>query len=168
MKVLVTAASKHGSTAEIAEAIAEEIRAGGHVVVVRPLPGGDVDGFDAVVLGSSVYLGRWLKEATDFVRRHGPELRRRRVWLFSSGPVGDLPRPGDQAVDVSEVERATGAAGHAVFAGRLDRSRLTFGEKAIVLSLRAPEGDFRDWTAIHDWATFVATDLRSSSAPAQP
>lgn len=166
MKVLVTAASKHGSTFEIAEAIADELRARGHDVVVRQLPGGEVEGFDGVVLGSAVYVGRWLKDATDFVRRNGPALRRRRVWLFSSGPVGELPRSDEPAVDVTEVLRMTAAAGHAVFAGLLDRTRLTFGEKAIVLGLHAPEGDFRDWTAIRDWAAFVATDLRSASTTA--
>ncbi|MEV4624220.1 flavodoxin domain-containing protein [Asanoa sp. NPDC049573] len=164
MKVLVTAASKHGSTFEIAMALGDEIRSRGHDTTVRQLPGGDVDGYDAVVLGSAVYVGRWMKEATDFVRRHAPALRQRRVWLFSSGPVGDLPRPEEPAVDVSEVLRSTAAAGHAVFAGRLDRDVLTFGEKAIVLALHAPQGDFRDWTAIREWAAFVATDLRSSSA----
>jgi len=164
MRVLVTAASKHGSTFEIAEAVAEELAARGHAATVSRLPGADVDGYDAVVLGSAVYIGRWLKEATDFVRRNGPALRQRRVWLFSSGPVGDLPRPEEPAVDVSDILRATAAAGHAVFAGRLDRTRLTFGEKAIVLALHAPEGDFRDWTAIRDWAAFLATDLRSTSA----
>ncbi|MEV4536648.1 flavodoxin domain-containing protein [Asanoa sp. NPDC049518] len=166
MKVLVTAASKHGSTFEIAEAIAQELTSGGHVVTVRQLPGADVDGYDAVVLGSAVYIGRWLKEATDFVRGNGRALRQRRVWLFSSGPVGDLPRPEEPAVDVSDILRMTAAAGHAVFAGRLDRTRLTFGEKAIVLALHAPEGDFRDWTAIRDWAVFVAADLRAPSVAA--
>ena len=32
-----------------------------------------------------------------------------------------------------------------MFPGRLEKKRLSFGERAIVLALRAPEGDFRDW-----------------------
>ena len=49
--------------------------------------------------------------------------------------------------------------GHRIFAGKLDRSKLGFAQKAIVIALRAPEGDFRDWEAVRGWAREVALDL---------
>ena len=56
------------------------------------IPPGDVaslDGYDAVIIGSAVYMGHWLDPAKDLVSRFGDALAGRLVWLFSSGPVGD-------------------------------------------------------------------------------
>jgi menaquinone-dependent protoporphyrinogen oxidase len=50
-----------------------------------------------------------------------------------------------------------------VFAGKLDKRQLGFGEKAIVVALRVPEGDFRDWAEIKDWASEIAGSLRSGA-----
>ena len=46
-----------------------------------------------------------------------------------------------------------------MFAGRLDRGLLSFGEKAVVVAVRAPEGDFRDWDAIDGFAAAIAAHL---------
>jgi menaquinone-dependent protoporphyrinogen oxidase len=48
-----------------------------------------------------------------------------------------------------------------VFAGKLLRKRLGFADKAIAVALRVPDGDFRDWTAIREWAAGIADALRS-------
>jgi menaquinone-dependent protoporphyrinogen oxidase len=50
----------------------------------------------------------------------------------------------------------TGARGHRVFPGRLDRDLLSFGERAMVTAMRAPVGDFRDWGAVAAWADEIA------------
>jgi menaquinone-dependent protoporphyrinogen oxidase len=163
MRVLVTAASKHGATAEIAQAIGDLLAERGVETTVMPI--GDVSGiddYDAVVLGSAVYAGRWLDPAREFVRQHAPGLTTRQVWLFSSGPIGDPPKPDEDPVEAAPVVEATAARDHRVFAGRLDKDRLGFAEKAIVLALRAPYGDFRDWQDIRGWASAIADDLLSS------
>jgi menaquinone-dependent protoporphyrinogen oxidase len=72
MTVLVTYATKHGSTHEIAEAIANTLVNRGiptDAVAVDTIA--DVGLCEAVVLGSAVYMGRWLKEATEFARAIG-------------------------------------------------------------------------------------------------
>lgn len=81
------------------------------------------------------------------------------MWLFSSGPVGDPPRPEEDPVDVAELVARTKAREHRVFAGRIERSRLSFAEKAIVLALRVPDGDYRDWDEIRAWAAEIADAL---------
>jgi menaquinone-dependent protoporphyrinogen oxidase len=164
MTVLVSAASKHGATAEIAETIGRVLREQGLAVDVRPMENVTmVDGYDAVVLGSAVYVGHWLEVARKLVAAEGAILATRPVWLFSSGPVGDPPKPAEEPVDVAEIVRATGARDHQVFAGKIDKERLGFGERAMVLALRAPVGDFRDWTAIETWARGIAEALRDQS-----
>ena len=81
------------------------------------------------------------------------------MWLFSSGPIGDPPKPDDDAVDVADLVDAVSAWDHRTFAGRLERARLGFGERAIVAALRAPDGDFRDWDVIAGWAAGIAEAL---------
>jgi menaquinone-dependent protoporphyrinogen oxidase len=109
MKVLVTAATKYGATAEIAQAIGDTLRDHGlDPTVIPPQQVDSLDGYDAVVLGSAVYAGHWLKPARELVDRAG-HLADRPVWLFSSGPVGDPPKPEEDPVDVAEILTATAA-----------------------------------------------------------
>jgi menaquinone-dependent protoporphyrinogen oxidase len=49
--------------------------------------------------------------------------------------------------------------GHRLFAGKLDRRQLTFGDRAVVTAVRAPEGDFRDWEDVEAWASSIAETL---------
>jgi menaquinone-dependent protoporphyrinogen oxidase len=95
MKVLVTAASKHGATAEIVATIGEVLggEQGLDATVVPPEEVSAVDGYDAVVLGSAVYAGHWMAAAKELVDRAGSALAGKPVWLFSSGPGGVLPGP---------------------------------------------------------------------------
>ena len=165
MKVLVTAASMHGATAEIAQAIARTLSEQGLAVTV--LPPGDVasvEEYDAVVIGSAVYVGHWLDAAKDLVNRCRDELVTRSVWLFSSGPVGDpagkLARAmNTDPADVVSIRVATGALDHQMFAGKLDRKVLTRPQRVSLLVFRGLEGDFRDWAAVRQWADGIAQQL---------
>jgi menaquinone-dependent protoporphyrinogen oxidase len=160
MRVLVTAASKHGATAEIAQAIATELTAGGIGAEARSITDvATLDGYDAVVLGSAVYVGKWMSEAKDFVSLHTDELRRMPVWLFSSGPLGVTPKPTEDPVDAAPMMEATGAREHRLLVGALDRAKLGMGERIIVRAVGAPYGDFRDPATIREWARHIATEL---------
>lgn len=159
-RVLISAASKHGSTAEIAAKIGETLTQRGlEVTMSDPEAAPDPSQFGVVVLGSAVYAGHWLSEAKELADRIAGGTTKPRVWLFSSGPVGDPPKPEEDPVDVAPVVETTSARGHRLFAGKLDKDKLGFGEKAIVTALRAPEGDFRDWAAIEAWANEIADSM---------
>jgi menaquinone-dependent protoporphyrinogen oxidase len=162
MRVLVTAASRHGATHEIADAIGAGLERRGVDAEVRhaeDLTG--LDGYEAFVIGSAVYVGRWLDTARELVEANAAALAARPVWLFSSGPLGppDALKPEGDPVDAADLVEAVRAEDHRVFAGRLDRKLLSFGEKAVVLAVRAPEGDFRDWEAIDGFAAEIAARL---------
>ena len=162
MRVLVTAASRHGSTHEIAAAIAAGlVRRGVDAEARRVEELRSLDGYDAFVIGSAVYIGRWLEPARRLVEEHADRLAAAPSWLFSSGPLGPphALKPEGDPVDVAGVVEATAAAGHRVFAGRLDRKLLGFAEKAVVSAVRAPEGDFRDWEAIDGYAAEITSQL---------
>lgn len=158
--VLVSAGSKHGATAEIAEHIGATLRRRGlEVTVAAPGEVDTLEGHDAVVLGSAVYAGHWLDDAKELARKVGSVRPAPRVWLFSSGPVGDPPRPEEDPVDVADLHASTQARHHRVFAGKIDKTKLGFAERAIMVAVRAPEGDFRDWDDIADWAEGIARAL---------
>lgn len=162
MRVLVTAASRHGATHEIAAAIAGGLARRETEAYAQPVEQlASLDGYDAYVIGSAVYVGRWLAPARELVEAHLDVLADRPVWMFSSGPLGppEALKPEGDPVDVDELVQAAGAVGHRVFAGRLDKSLLGLGEKAVVVAVRAPEGDFRDWDAIDGFAAEIAQHL---------
>lgn len=165
MKVLVTAASRHGATAEIAQAIARTLHEHGLDADERePDQVHDLSGYDAAVVGSAVYVGHWLDGAKQLIERQADALRAMPVWLFSSGPIGDPPKPTEDPVDVADLLETTQANDHRVFAGRLDKGRLSLGEKAVVVALRAPVGDYRDWDDIAAWAGQIAATLQREAA----
>jgi menaquinone-dependent protoporphyrinogen oxidase len=163
MHVLVSAGSKHGSTLEIADAIGDVLTDRGlPASVVPPDQVETLERYQAVVLGSGVYAGHWTEPARHLVRRLGDELASRPVWLFSSGPIGDPPKPADDPVDVREILERTGAREHRVFPGRVLRRLLSFPERAIVAAFHVPDGDFRDWDAIRAWASQIADSLTTN------
>ncbi len=165
LKVLVSAASMHGATTQIAEAIASVLAEQGlAVTVLAPSEVGAIDSYDAVIIGSAVYVGHWLDPAKDLVNRSRDALTARPVWLFSSGPVGDPSGKAFQAmeqdpVDVAEMRAASQARDHRIFAGRLDRKALSRRQRAALLVFRGLDGDFRDWAAIRQWAQDIARQL---------
>jgi menaquinone-dependent protoporphyrinogen oxidase len=169
-QVLVAYATKHGGTQEIAERIGEVLRqAGLHADV---LPAGRVDdlaSYQAVVLGSGVYIGRWRKEAARFLKANEQLLAERLVWLFSSGPTGE----GDP-VELTDGWRLPGGLQPiadriqprdiVVFHGVLDEHKLGAVEKWMIKNVKAPSGDFRDWDAIIAWAMGIAAALKEASS----
>jgi menaquinone-dependent protoporphyrinogen oxidase len=165
MHVLITAATRHDATREIAEAIASGLVARRVEAEACPIAEvTDLAAYDAVVLGSAVYMGRWLKPARRFAEHNATALAARTVWLFSSGPLGSPDRlvPKGEPADTAELMKLTGARSHRVFAGRLERDRLGLAEKAATRGVHAPEGDCRDWDAIDAFAGEIATQLSAA------
>ena len=168
MRVLVSAASRHEATAEIAEAIALGLARRGLDACARPIGEvTDLGDYDAVVLGSAIYMGRWLKTARLFAARQASALAAMPVWLFSSGPLGppDKPLPQTDAADIDAMVALTRAREHRVFAGRLDGARLGVGERTVMKVVHAPEGDSRDWGAVDAFAAEIAAALAHETPP---
>ncbi|MFL5679895.1 MAG: flavodoxin domain-containing protein [Chloroflexota bacterium] len=166
MRVLVAIASKHGATMAIGNSMAQQLRSAGFDTFVAPVDSvDDVGEFDAVILGSAVYAGHWVGAARDFVEGNSAALASRPVWLFSSGPLGDPPKPVDDPVDAAHTAARIGARGHRVFGGRIDPKALGFGERAVVRVVHAPEGDFRPWDEIRAWTRGIAVSLVASTVP---
>src|SRR5436309_6130980 len=138
MKILVAYASKHGTTAEIAQAIADELQAGGLEVDVRESGEvHDLAGYAGVVLGSAVYMKRWRRDANHLLHRLERELGDRPLWIFSSGPVGDAEIDPSWCEPGRPLHRAgkLNLRGPVIFGGRAPQDPGNFAERAM---LRAP------------------------------
>lgn len=157
MKILVVWASRHGATEEVAHTIAEELTAADHTVTsVAATDAPNPDAYDAVVLGSAVYMAQWEDSMRRYVNTHHDELLARPLWAFSVGlsgvPTGGVVDP----VRVGPVLLKIQPREHRTFAGRLLPRELSLRERSIARLGGAVEGDFRDWKEIRAWAREVA------------
>lgn len=163
MTVLVAYASKRGSTAEIAETVAATLRREGlRVCLVRAEDVQSLEPYDAVVLGSAVYMERWRGDARHFLKSHRKALRQMPFWAFSSGPVGDPANDNPQWTEpptiVEKVEEL-GGRDHVVFGGCLPAQPQGFMERAMVEGTAKEYRDRRDWAEIREWAKQIASSL---------
>ena len=170
MRILVAFASRHGGTEGIADAVGATLREAPedrerHVDVLSAAEVDDVTGYDAVVVGSAVYVGRWLEPARRLVLANAAALRARPVWLFSSGPVGDPAVPATEAAEAPGLTELVGAQGHRTFPGRLRTAELGTVERATIRLVHAVEGDYRDWSDIRAWAQDIADSLVGGTVP---
>jgi menaquinone-dependent protoporphyrinogen oxidase len=162
VKLLVAYGSKHGSTREVAEAIAETLEKAAHEVELRRAADiEDLTPYDGVVLGGSLYFGRWHEDAVRFLSKHRRELSDLPVAVFALGPK--TAEPADLADSREQLEHALQKT-HcvepsliAVFGGVIDPAELRFP-----LS-RLPASDARDWSAIESWAREIACDVGAAS-----
>jgi len=160
IKVLVAYASQMGSTAEIAEAIAERLATAGLEVTTCPCAEApEPSDFDAVVCGSAIYATRWEKSARHYVRTYKDSLRQRPTWLFESGPCGSL---AEQRHETSRfVLRVAGEIGckpPKVFGGNLDPARAN-SRIAHWVANSDLAGDYRNWDDIRAWADDIGRSL---------
>lgn len=163
MTVLVAYASKRGSTAEIAETIAATLRREGLGVCLEKCEEVEsLDRYDAVVIGSAVYMKRWRGDARHFLKKHRKALRQKPFWVFSSGPVGDPSKDNPEwAAPPKIVEKVEELGGreHVIFGGRLPAEPGNFMEKAMVEGTPREFRDRRDWAEIRGWAKQIANAL---------
>lgn len=163
MTVLVAYASKRGSTAEIAETLAATLRREGLKVCLEPAGAvRSLESFDAVVLGSAVYMKRWRGDARHFLKKHRKALRQKPFWVFSSGPVGDPALDNPDWVEppkLAEKIEELGGREHVVFGGCLPAEPRGMMERAMIEGVPREYRDRRDWDEIRGWAKQIAEQL---------
>ncbi len=165
--VLVAYQSRHGSTREIAERVAESLRVYARWEVELRLAEelSTLDPYDAVVFGSPVYDGNWLPEAEAFVRDHLQALAARPLWLFSVGSFGDTQRVVGRLVRkeprvIGFFLEALRPRSYRVFAGVIDAELWPWYGRLLLRLFGGRTGDNRDWLEIDRWSEYIALDLR--------
>ena len=162
--VLVAYASRHGSTQEVAEAVAATLREWGPEVDIQPMRKvRTLAGYSAVVLGAPLYMFRWHKDARRFLSRHREALTERPVAVFALGPftTGDEEewQGAREQLDkeLAEFPWLTPVALE-VFGGKFDPAKLRFPYNLFMRQV--PANDLRDWTAIRAWASNLNAKLQ--------
>lgn len=157
--ILVTYATRTGSTAGVAQRIADALRRQGESVSLRPFDDVDgLEGYKAVVLGSAIRGGKWLPEATKFVEDYRYSLSKRPTAYFEVCMTLRDDTPQNRAVVRDYFEAVLNKfpeikpVSFGMFAGRLNLAKLSFFRRAMFQVFRSPQGDWRDWKAIDEWA----------------
>jgi Flavodoxin len=161
-KILVTYASRTGSTAQIAEAICKTLIQNGEETELLPMQ--DVNAlspYHAVIIGSPIRKSRWLPEATQFLQTYRAELTHKRVAIFTVCITIAMSNDERYRHVVKEwiapVRAQVQPVSEGLFAGRLDFGKLpwtldTLRFRVTVALGILPKGDHRDWNAVYTWA----------------
>jgi menaquinone-dependent protoporphyrinogen oxidase len=172
-KILVTYASRLGSTAGVAEAIGKTLAENGAEVEIRRMEDvTDLTPYSAVVAGSAIRGKQWLPEAMQFMQKHQAALRQKpfapflvcmtlathapTAWAQCGVKNGENYRP-HVATFLDPVRARVRPVSEGLFAGVLDIGKIpSFSDRLkfrlSVLFSVWKEGDHRDWNAIQKWA----------------
>jgi menaquinone-dependent protoporphyrinogen oxidase len=155
-KILVTFATRAGSTYEVAARVAEVLRAAGTTVDVKPVTAvHELKGYEAIVVGSAIRMGHWLPEAVEFVKTHRETLSGipTAYFLVSGLLRNDTPETRRKVLAFLDPVRALlEPVSIGLFAGKLDYSTMDGLDRSIAEAVSSAEGDWRNWEAIDEWA----------------
>ena len=157
--ILLAYASRYGSTQEVAESIAAELRQGGLEVELQPVQEvKTLDSYDAVVLGAAIYNARWHPDAHQFLSGHQEALWKRPLAIFALGPLstGEAAMQRSRRQLDKELQKYPRLEPLAIemFVGKMDPAKLGFFDR-----LMTPASDHRDWQAIRLWAKALSERL---------
>lgn len=170
VKILVCYGSRHGSTAEISERIAETLRNRGaqvDLINLKKEKVKDIKDYDLIVIGSGIQMGKWTKEALNYIKKNREILSHKKVAIFVSCMSASQPDQCNKArreylENITQDYPEINPISMGLFGGLIDTTRGNFMTKSIMQALAKsfvenegvpPERiDLRDWEQIHIWA----------------
>lgn len=159
-KILITYASKAGSTAETAARMGEMLAGQNAQVDVLPVEkAGDLSAYQAVVLGSAIRMGQLLPEVVKFVEANQAVLQQKsfNVFFLCMTLEKDTPENRQTVSAYLEPVRAlVKPASEGMFAGVMEPKKLSLLERMMMKAMKTPVGDFRNWEQINAWAQSLA------------
>ncbi len=158
-QLLITYATRAGSTAGVADAIGVALKRRGldvdiQCVTAKP----NVQHYDAVILGSAVRMGSWLPEMAAFIKTNQTMLQSRPVALFTVHILNTSADETSRAARLAYLDSIrpfVTPVDEVFFAGRIDLDSLSFVDRLMVKMVKSPIGDLRDWGGIRAWSATV-------------
>ena len=161
-KVLVTYASKYGSTGGVAKEIANTLNNNGFLVDVRLITKSmDLSAYSSIIIGSPVYVGKWMEEAYDFVQSNRKILSNMNVAYFLTSMTLGASKDEVAKQEIEEILNSiekeipeVKTLHKGFFGGAIDYSKMSLAMKTMlkIMPEDVKEGDFRDWGVINSWA----------------
>lgn len=168
-RILIAFVSRKGSTAEIARAVGKELESAGTTVDVAEMKTiSSLTGYDAIVIGAPLYMGRMVGDVGKFVGRHREQLVNVPVAAFAVGIAPVSKETGSVEYAMKKLHSSLAPlqpVATTLFAGRLDPAQLSFISRKMMEMAKIPSGDFRDWNAIASWARTLPGLLRVKNTP---
>lgn len=166
-RILVTYATRAGSTAEIAAAIGKTLSELGFIVDVKPIKDQPpLNGYQAAIIGSAIRMGNWLPEAVEFVKTNQQLLNQMPVSLFTVHMLNtgeDETSRSARLAYLNSVRPMLNSAEEVFFSGKMDFSRLSFVDRLVAKMVKAVETDQRDWESIRQWAKTTLSQVSSDT-----
>jgi menaquinone-dependent protoporphyrinogen oxidase len=166
-RILIAYISRKGSTAEIARAVGKELEAEGCTVDIAEMKTiASLAGYEAVVIGAPLYMGRMVGDVGKFVGRHREQLVALPVAAFAVGIAPVSKEAGSVEYGMKKLHGSLTPlkpVATTLFAGRLDPTQMSFISRKMMEMAKIPSGDFRDWNAIASWAKSLPGLLKVES-----
>ncbi len=157
--VLVTYASRSGSTAEIASVFGEIFRSRGCKVDIKPVKTKpSLNGYDTVILGSAVRMGGWLPEMTEFIKVNRPAISSLPVFLYTVHILStgdDETSRAARSAYLKNIHPLVNPVDEVFFTGKIDLEKLSLLDRMMVKMVKSPIGDYRNWKNICGWAQSI-------------
>jgi menaquinone-dependent protoporphyrinogen oxidase len=168
-KILVTYATKHGSTQEIAEVISETMRNNGLNVDIRMIKDvKSLEDFSFVILGAPLYMFRWHKDAHRFLSKHQRAIKNGLpVAVFAGGPFGKNEENIWQATENQLEKELTKhpwfkPQAIQIVGGKFNPEELRFPYNLIPAMRQLDASDLRDWEAIRSWTRSIIPQTQAA------
>jgi menaquinone-dependent protoporphyrinogen oxidase len=158
-RLLVTYATRAGSTREVAAIIGDGLTQRGFAVDVTSVKANPhVEDYQAILIGSAVRMGQWLPEAVEWIKTNQQALQRGPVALFTvhmHNTGDDAQSRANREAYLSAIRPLLHPVDAVFFSGKIDPTHLSLLERLLVRAVKASVGDARDWDSIGDWAQTV-------------
>jgi menaquinone-dependent protoporphyrinogen oxidase len=166
IKLLITYASKCGSTTEIAKSMGKVLVEKGYEVDILPVSQvKSMDGYEGILAGSAVRVGAWLPEAVEFVKNNQTAMQKIPTAIFTVHGLNWENTSAGEALRknyTNAVKQLITPVDEVFFAGKIDFSTITFLEKMLCKAVKAVEEDKRNWGLINSWAAEIPNKLHFS------
>jgi menaquinone-dependent protoporphyrinogen oxidase len=160
-RILITYATRAGSTVEIAAAIGETLHQHSYAVDVKPVKEKpSLPGYQAVILGSAIRMGSWLPEMVKFIDNNRQTLLSMPVALFTVHMLNtgeDETNQVNRLAYLDKVRPLLDNPEEVYFTGAMDFSKLSFLDRTIAKMVKSEEGDGRDWEQIRNWVPEIVS-----------
>jgi menaquinone-dependent protoporphyrinogen oxidase len=166
-RILVTYASKAGSTGEVAAAIGKTLATNGTTVDMLPLDEvANIQDYQTVVVGSAIRAGKWISSAANFVEANQPYLRQIPTAFFTCCMTLYEESEENRQKALAYMDPITNMVepiAIGAFAGKMDYSKISFLDSTIIKIMGQSEGDFRDWDKIQAWSAALQPKLNGEA-----